>query len=597
MLAMVAPKPFDDKDFIFEIKWDGYRAIANLRDKDEPLFYSRNGINFLKKFKTIADDLQKQEFPMVIDGEVVAFNEKGKPDFQKLQQIEDNPDTKVVFEVFDLLWLNGYSTENLTLIERKELLKDALTETQTIQYCEHVEEKGKAFFEEIKNMDLEGLMAKRKDSVYRENHRTRDWLKVRYHQETEALICGFTEPKGSRDKFGAIILGQEIEGKLTYIGHTGTGFNNKTLHEIHQKMDSFVIKKSPFEKTPKTNAPATWVKPVLTAKIHYTERTKDGILRHPVYKGLVEKETKHTKNTNMKNDDYSSLKLSNLEKLFWKEEGITKGDLIEYYLSIAPYILPYLKDRPQTLVRFPNGISGLNFYQKDAPEGLPEWIKTVPIFSESNQKEINYIVCNDEAAMAYLINLGCIDFNPWNSRTQHLDKPDWLLIDLDPSEKNTFDDVIETALATKEICDKIKANAFLKTSGSSGLHIYLPLEAKYSYEQAKDFAHLLMQKINEKLPKITTLERSLSKRQRDKIYLDYLQNRRGQTLASVYSVRPKPGAPVSTPLKWKELKFGLYPKDFNIYNTLKRIKSKGDFFEPVLGKGIDMLKCLNFLKD
>ncbi len=594
---MVAPKPFDDKDFIFEIKWDGYRAIANLRDKDEPLFYSRNGINFLKKFKTIADDLQKQEFPMVIDGEVVAFNEKGKPDFQKLQQIEDNPDTKVVFEVFDLLWLNGYSTENLTLIERKELLKDALTETQTIQYCEHVEEKGKAFFEEIKNMDLEGLMAKRKDSVYRENHRTRDWLKVRYHQETEALICGFTEPKGSRDKFGAIILGQEIEGKLTYIGHTGTGFNNKTLHEIHQKMDSFVIKKSPFEKTPKTNAPATWVKPVLTAKIHYTERTKDGILRHPVYKGLVEKETKHTKNTNMKNDDYSSLKLSNLEKLFWKEEGITKGDLIEYYLSIAPYILPYLKDRPQTLVRFPNGISGLNFYQKDAPEGLPEWIKTVPIFSESNQKEINYIVCNDEAAMAYLINLGCIDFNPWNSRTQHLDKPDWLLIDLDPSEKNTFDDVIETALATKEICDKIKANAFLKTSGSSGLHIYLPLEAKYSYEQAKDFAHLLMQKINEKLPKITTLERSLSKRQRDKIYLDYLQNRRGQTLASVYSVRPKPGAPVSTPLKWKELKFGLYPKDFNIYNTLKRIKSKGDFFEPVLGKGIDMLKCLNFLKD
>ena len=594
---MVAPKPFDDKDFIFEIKWDGYRAIADLRDKDEPLFYSRNGINFLKKFKTIADDLQKQEFPMVIDGEVVAFNEKGKPDFQKLQQIEDNPDTKVVFEVFDLLWLNGYSTENLTLIERKELLKDALTETQTIQYCEHVEEKGKAFFEEIKNMDLEGLMAKRKDSVYRENHRTRDWLKVRYHQETEALICGFTEPKGSRDKFGAIILGQEMEGKLTYIGHTGTGFNNKTLHEIHQKMDSFVIKKSPFEKTPKTNAPATWVKPVLTAKIHYTERTKDGILRHPVYKGLVEKETKHTKNTNMKNDDYSSLKLSNLEKLFWKEEGITKGDLIEYYLSIAPYILPYLKDRPQTLVRFPNGISGLNFYQKDAPEGLPEWIKTVPIFSESNQKEINYIVCNDEAAMAYLINLGCIDFNPWNSRTQHLDKPDWLLIDLDPSEKNTFDDVIETALATKEICDKIKANAFLKTSGSSGLHIYLPLEAKYSYEQAKDFAHLLMQKINEKLPKITTLERSLSKRQRDKIYLDYLQNRRGQTLASVYSVRPKPGAPVSTPLKWKELKFGLYPKDFNIYNTLKRIKSKGDFFEPVLGKGIDMLKCLNFLKD
>lgn len=594
---MVAPKPFDDKDFIFEIKWDGYRAIADLRDKDEPLFYSRNGINFLKKFKTIADDLQKQEFPMVIDGEVVAFNEKGKPDFQKLQQIEDNPDTKVVFEVFDLLWLNGYSTENLTLIERKELLKDALTETQTIQYCEHVEEKGKAFFEEIKNMDLEGLMAKRKDSVYRENHRTRDWLKVRYHQETEALICGFTEPKGSRDKFGAIILGQEIEGKLTYIGHTGTGFNNKTLHEIHQKMDSFVIKKSPFEKTPKTNAPPTWVKPVLTAKIHYTERTKDGILRHPVYKGLVEKETKHTKNTNMKNDDFSSLKLSNLEKLFWKEEGITKGDLIEYYLSIAPYILPYLKDRPQTLVRFPNGISGLNFYQKDAPEGLPEWIKTVPIFSESNQKEINYIVCNDEAAMAYLINLGCIDFNPWNSRTQHLDKPDWLLIDLDPSEKNTFDDVIETALATKEICDKIKANAFLKTSGSSGLHIYLPLEAKYSFEQAKDFAHLLMQKINEKLPKITTLERSLSKRQRDKIYLDYLQNRRGQTLASVYSVRPKPGAPVSTPLKWKELKFGLYPKDFNIYNTLKRIKSKGDFFEPVLGKGIEMLKCLNFLKD
>ncbi|MBB6372605.1 DNA ligase D [Chryseobacterium shigense] len=619
MLARSSDKAFDDEDWVFEIKWDGYRAIADLSHK-EPLFYSRNGISFLLKFEKITEGFEHQKHSMILDGEIVAYDEHGKPNFQLLQQIGDNPNLALTYQVFDLLWLNGHSTEELPLLQRKELLKEALTETDIIKYCDHIPEKGTAFFKQLQEMKLEGMIAKKADSLYVENSRTSDWLKIKFTNTDEAIICGFTEPRGSRKSFGALILGKYIDGKLIYCGHTGTGFNNESLKQLYDRLQEFIIKKSPFETIPKTNMPVTWTKPELVCEIKYSEITKDGIYRHPVFIAvredkepeeitstlINEKPKKMKAKTSSKKTENSekeitldkhTIKLTNQDKIYFPTDGIVKGDVIEYYQSVAAYILPYLKNRPLSLNRFPNGIEEKGFYQKDAGDNMPEWIKTTKVYSESNDKYIDYVYCNDKATLAYLNNLGCIDMNPWNSALPDLEHPDYLVLDLDPSKKNTFDDVIETALQVNEVLSSVKIKGYCKTSGSTGIHIYIPMGGKYDFDQVKDFAHILMKQVNEKLPKITTLERSLQKRDDNKIYLDYLQNRTGQTLASAYSLRPKEGASVSMPLEWEELKPGLKPTDFTIDNALERIKEKGDLFKPVLGKGIDIMKALELLQD
>jgi bifunctional non-homologous end joining protein LigD len=624
MLAKPHAEAFDDEDWVFEIKWDGYRAIADL--SDEPLFYSRNGISFLSKFEKVAKDFTLQKHKMILDGEIVAYDENGRPNFQLLQQIGDNPDLALVYQVFDILWLNGHSTEELPLIQRKELLKEALVETDVIKYSDHIQENGISFFSQMKKMKLEGMIAKKADSEYTENHRTSDWLKIKFTNTEEAIICGFTEPRGSREGFGALILGKYIDGKLIYSGHTGTGFNRESIMELHKRLQKIVVKNSPFEIKPKTNMPVTWTQPDLVCEIKYSEITKDGIFRHPVFVALREdKEPEEVKNTAGEKDEANQntkvmkatahkktrtsenekeitlnrhkVKLTNQDKVYFPKDDVTKGDVIEYYQSVADYILPHLKNRPLSLNRFPNGIEEQSFYQKDASDNIPDWIKTTQVYSESNDKYIDYIYCNDKATLAYLNNLGCIDMNPWNSSLPDLDHPDFLVLDLDPSKKNTFDDVIETALQVNEVLNSIKIKGYCKTSGSTGIHVYIPVGGKYDFDQVNDFAHILMKQVHEKLPKITTLERSLQKRDNNKIYLDYLQNRTGQTLASAYSLRPKEGASVSMPLEWNEVKAGMKPTDFNIHNALERIKEKGDLFKPVLAKGIDMMKALELLQE
>jgi bifunctional non-homologous end joining protein LigD len=288
------------------------------------------------------------------------------------------------------------------------------------------------------------------------------------------------------------------------------------------------------------------------------------------------------------------LKFTHLDKIYWPDEGITKGEVIDYYNSVSKYILPYLKDRPQSLKRNPNGITDKGFFHKDAGDAAPDWVESIELYSDSAQKDIDYILCNNKATLLYLNNLGCIEINPWNSRTKNLDRPNYLVMDIDPSDKSTFEEVIDTAQAIKEVLDKAGASAFCKTSGASGLHIYVPLGAKYDYDQARSFAEIVASFTEEKLPKITTMERSLNKR-KDRIYLDYLQNKRGQTLASVYSLRPVPGATISTPLEWKEVKHGLSPSQFTMKTLPKRLEKKGDLFKGVLLKGIDMEKCLKRL--
>ena len=620
MLCRTTSSAFNDKEWAFEIKWDGYRAIADLRK--QPKLYSRNGLDFTERFKKITNHLNLQDHEMILDGEIVAYDDTGKPNFQWLQNIEKYPDADLIYQVFDLLWLNGHSTEELSYLQRKELLKNALHEYDTIKYHDHIIEKGEDFFKAAENMGLEGIIAKRTDSTYNKGVRSSEWLKIKILQTDEVVICGYTAPKGSRQKFGSLLLGKYQNNEIVFCGHTGTGFSDKSLKEIYAKLQPLIIEKSPFKKVPKTNAKATWVKPELVAEVKFTELTKDDILRHPVFMRLREdldaedlnfddKEEFHKpeekpaapvkkviierENETLITLNRQKVKLTNQNKIYFPKDNISKGDVVAYYQSIAEFILPHLKNRPQSLNRFPNGIDGLSFYQKDAAESTPEWIETQKVFSESNEKYIDYILCNNKAALAYLNNLGCIEMNVWTSSTKNLDMPDYFVLDIDPSENNSFDEVIEVALTVKKILDMAKSDGYCKTSGSSGMHIYIPANAKYSFDQAKDFCHVLMQLVHKEMPDNTTLERSLQKRNKNKIYLDYLQNRRGQTLASVYSLRPKNGATVSMPLEWNELKAGLKPSDFNIENALERIKAKGDIFKAVLGKGLDMLKAIEKL--
>lgn len=627
MLCKIADKPFDGDEWAFEIKWDGYRAIADLRN-DKVQLYSRNGLDFSRKFPRIHNALKLQTYEMVLDGEVVAYNSEGKPSFQRIQHLEEDDQQAIIYQVFDLLYLNGHSTQNLTYLQRKELLSEALVSNEVVQYHDFVRANGKAFFKEAKNLGLEGIIAKKVDSYYTPRVRTSEWLKIKVQQTEEALICGFTEGKGSRSKFGSLVLGKYLDDELVFCGHVGTGFKEKDLLELHKLMLPLVRKSSPFKTVPKTNGKTTWLKPTLIAEIKFAELTKDLIYRHPVFLHLREdkktkeiyfspEEIKETTKTSkpMENSTATAsataatskkdisktigsnkLKLTNQDKIYFPELKITKGEVIDYYQRISSYILPHLKNRAQSLNRFPNGIHGMSFYQKDAADETPDWIPREEVFSESSNKYIDYIICNDKATLAYLNNLGCIELNPWTSKTSAMDKPSYLVLDLDPSENNDFDDVIEVAQVVKMVLDRAKIEGYPKTSGSTGIHIYIPMNGKYAFDQVKDFGHVLMQMVQMKLPNLTTLERSLQKRDKNKIYLDYLQNRRGQTLASVYSLRPKEEATVSMPLTWDEVKKGMKPSDFNIYNALKRLEKKGDIFKPVLGKGIDILQAIKQLE-
>lgn len=657
MLATLVDKPFDSKEWLFEIKWDGYRALAYV-DGDEVTLISRNKKPFTDKYGTVKEALQNVGMRAVLDGEIVAVDEKGLANFQLLQNWQNNG-AALQFFVFDVLWLDGKDVTHLPLIERKRLLKDLLpADDDIIKYSDHVEDNGADFFNVALAQGLEGVMAKRKQSIYVPDARTEDWLKVKVVRRQEVIICGYTQPRNSRQFFGALLLGVYQDGELIYVGHTGSGFNTKSLGDIYKQLQPLAIDKCPFKQCPKGNMPVTWVKPQLVCEIKFTEWTKESIARHPIFMGLrsdkkakevviekssvmasvvqksaakkekvkpvgpektgtkkaaakasVAKSSKGKKNistSGLQLDwerekdqlitvDGQELKLTNLNKPYWKKEGITKGDMINYYLKVAPYMLPYLMDRPHSLNRHPNGVGSPNFFQKNVEGKVPGWVQTHEDFSESTNVAVQYMVCENEASLIYMANLGCIEINPWHSRTGSVLNPDWCLIDLDPDKKNTYDQVVETALVIKQILDSIGADGYPKTSGSTGMHIYIPLGAQYSYDQSKQLSELLVNLVQKELPKLTSVERNPDKR-KGKIYLDFLQNKETQTAAAPYSLRPKPSAPVSAPLHWSEVKKGLTAHTYNIHNIFDRLQAEGDLFHPVLGKGINLQKVLQQLE-
>jgi bifunctional non-homologous end joining protein LigD len=609
MLATLTDAPFDDPDWVFEVKWDGYRVITKIENGTVTL-YSRNGLDVTEKYQTLAEAAAKIDHNAVIDGELVALDSKGKPSFSLMQKASENP-SALVYYAFDILALDGEDLRDKPLLQRKEVLKEILPKKGVIRYSDHIEKQGKKYFAAASRQDLEGVMAKRKDSPYVSGARTKDWLKVKTSKRQEAIIVGYTEPKKSRKYFGSLVFAICEKGSYKYVGHVGTGFSSKGLKELFELMQPLVRKTKPITNKVPVEDTITWLTPKLIGEVKFTEWTPDHQMRHPVFMGLrsdkkpedvsIEKEVPATVAVKEKGSagekagkKGSELSFTHTDKVYFPNDGYTKGDLLAYYASMADVILPYVKDRPMVLNRHPNGINKPSFFQKDSATGnLPDFVRTTVVHSESTDADINYIVCDNKETLLYIANLGTIELNPWNSRIPKLDKPDYYVIDLDPGD-NTFEQVIEVAKVVHEILDMSCEKSYVKTSGKTGIHIYVPLKAKYHYDQVRQFSELVVRLVHQRMPDITSLERSPAKR-KDKIYLDYLQNRVGQTLASPYSVRPVDGACVSAPLEWKEVRKGLRPDKFTIKTIGKRLKEKGDLWEGILEDSVNLteaLKCL-----
>jgi bifunctional non-homologous end joining protein LigD len=648
MLATLVNEPFDDPDWIYEVKWDGYRALGFV-NKGEVQLLSRNNKDFNEKYYPLKKLLESWKLNVVIDGEILVLNDKGVSNFGALQNWRSEADGELVLYIFDILWYEGKNLMNLPLIERQAILKEVIpTDDDRVRLSQVFKANGTEFFEAAGKIGLEGIMAKKASSTYLPDNRSKDWLKIKINKRQEVVIGGFTKNEGTAKQFSSLLLGVYEGEKLQYVGKVGTGFSDKLQKEMMAKFDVLRAEKSPFGYEPDVNKPsrfrpnppkakATWLKPELVCEVSFAEVTSDGVFRHPSFEGMrVDKKAKdvvreieadtaeiveeehHTEEkmethklvsapkesskrtllnpneeTQVKKICGHDLKFTHLSKVYWPEDGITKRDMFNYYYQVAEYILPYLKDRPQSLNRFPNGIHGPSFYQKDVRGKSPDWVRTFP-YTTSEGEDKDYLVGHDEATLLWMASLGCIEMNPWFSRIKSPDNPDYCIIDLDP-DKNTFDQVIEAALEVKKVLDAIDVPSYCKTSGSTGMHIYIPLGAKYDYDQSQMFARLIVDIVHQQIPDYTTLERMVKNRN-GKMYLDFLQNRPGATIAGPYSLRPKPGATVSMPLHWDEVKPGLTMKHFTIYNSIARLKKEGDLFKGVLGKGINLEKTIKKAK-
>lgn len=607
MLAKLVEGPFDDEDWLFEIKWDGYRALAVI-DEGKITLMSRNKLLWNDKFPLIIQDLKKMSGQVILDGEIVVLDEKGRSAFQLMQNYQKEHLGALCYYVFDVLYKDGEDLRDLPLISRKEILKKLVNERSFsfIRFSDHVLKEGKALFKQASKAHLEGIIGKKIVSTY-QSKRSFDWVKIKTSLRQEVVIGGFTAPRGSRKKFGALLVGiYNQEKQLEYVGHVGGGFTGALLEDVYHQLEPLIQQKSPFVVKPKPNAPVTWVKPVLVCEVSFSEWTSDNMMRHPIFQGLrmdkppkkiskeipqdlPEDETKIPKKRTV--NKAHKVELTHLDKIYWPEEKYTKGDLIAYYQSIASYILPYLKDRPITLHRYPDGIAGNEFYQKDLPPSHPSWIETCEIKQEG--KINHYLLINDVDSLLYAVNLGSIDIHPFISRYQDLENPDYCIIDLDPHDIS-FDKVVESALVVHEILEKIKVKHYCKTSGGKGLHIVIPLYGDYDYEQSRRFAEIIGYLVHQKLPLTTSLERSPNKRQK-KIYIDCLQNRISQTIVAPYSVRPRPYAKVSTPVAWKEVNARLDPEQFTIKTVPQRLKKIGDLFLPILKEKNNLKRALTHI--
>ena len=603
MLAEPADEAFTRDGWIFELKLDGYRLIAG-KSHGEAILLTRNGNDYTEVFPEIARAIKALPIQeCILDGEVVVLDGEGKPSFARLQQrgrLSSPMDVRraavelpATFYAFDLLAYEEFDLRALPLVRRKQLLAEAVPKLGAVRLLDHIERDGEAFLEQVGKIGLEGIIAKKADAPYRAG-RSGQWLKIKSEQTGDFVIVGFTEPRGARNHFGALQLADYVDDTLVYAGRVGTGFNEEMLNELDALLRPIVRPGPPCRgpliggvvtnDIPETKT-TTWVEPVYVCEVRYREWTPDGLLRHAALlrmrddkppRDCVRQGTAPVAEAidapapEPRAPAKKTINYSNLKKVYWPAERYTKGDLIDYYRAVSGWMLPYLRNRPLVMTRFPDGIDGKSFYQKDAPEFAPEWIRTVRIWSEETQREIRYFVCDDEESLLYVANLGSIPLHIWASRVGSLELPDWCVLDLDPKEA-PFADVIRTAQALHRLCDSVALPNYVKTTGKTGLHILLPLGHQCTYEQSRTLGELLARVVLRELKDIATITRHVTKRG-DKVYLDYLQNRHGQTIVAPFSVRPLPGATVSMPLSWDEVNESLDPRTFTIRNAVERME-------------------------
>jgi bifunctional non-homologous end joining protein LigD len=591
MLATLADKLPTGDDWVYEVKWDGYRAVGYVRG-GEPRLVSRNGNDLTQRFPDVAKALAKaaRSPECVVDGEVCALDEKGRPSFSAMQQ--GKPGTPIVYEVFDVLEVDGVPILDLTLLERRERLEALLdTRQKTVQVSGFFDD-GQALYDVALEQGLEGVMAKRRDSHYLEGKRTRDWLKIKTHGRQEFVIVGWTKGQGRRaGRFGSLVLATYRDDELVWVGNCGTGFNEREIDDLLAKLEPLRRATSPLAVVPKMpkirKGDVVWVEPKLVAEVEFAEWTHDGHLRAPSYLGLREDKAAREvqREVPVAAQPEGRVKLSNLDKVFWSDEGITKGDLIDYYRAVAPVLLPHLRDRPFTMRRYPDGAFGKAFFQKDAPKHMPDWIPTFRVQvstreSPSRKKWIEAPIVNSEDALLWMVNMGCIDMNTWYSRVDKPDRPDFVLFDLDPSPDVGFKETVQVALIVKAALDALGLASFAKTSGADGMHILVPVERRYTFDDTREFSEIVAGAVARTHRGLATTE--WSKARRKGVLIDSNQNGEGKTIASAYSVRPRPGAPVSTPLHWDEVNVELDPSAFTMDVVLDRVRREGDLFVGVL---------------
>ncbi len=616
MLAQIGKgDPPSSDDFLFEIKWDGVRALCYL-DQGDLRMLTRNGNRMDRQYPELSilpHNIHAKQ--AILDGEIASLDARGVPSFEQLQRritvseasaiatlARNQP---VVLFLFDLLYLDGYDLRGVTLVERKRLLKEILKPSDVIRYSEHFTGDGAGLLAAVKQQGIEGIVAKRASSFY-ESRRGSDWVKYKVTNSDSFVLCGFT--KGDRDLFGALVLGIFDHGELSWAGNVGTGFDHKLMQAIYDRLAPLATPKCPLKpakELPKDNA-VTWTRPELVCEVKFANWTDDGRLRAPVFLGLRSDLDPSDCVRNPEADqarvplldaaaaeanlviDGHRLKFTNLNKVFYPKDGVLKRDLLNYYDAVAPLILPHLKDRPLSLKRYPNGIEADFFFQKEVAESFPKWLRT------ALADDIRHVIGEDRATLLFLVNLGCIDHNPWMSRIGSLEHPDYLLIDLDPQDCG-YPKIVEAALLVRAKLDRAEIESYPKTTGGDGMHLFVPLEPRYSYEQVRSFAELLSVMVAHERPDLFTTPRAVSKREKGKVYFDWVQIAQGKTISAPYVLRAYQGAPVATPLAWREVTPRLDPGQFHIRNALARFDRVGDLFEGVLKRPQTLEKAVEKL--
>jgi bifunctional non-homologous end joining protein LigD len=615
MLAQIGKGvPPSGPDWLYEIKWDGVRAICYIQD-GRLRMVSRNGNLMERQYPELSVlPHHVKASTAILDGEIAALDNRGLPSFELLQSRINvaeagaiatlSRNMPVVIFLFDLLYINGRDLRGEPLAERKRLLKNILQPDETIRYSEDFPGTGSELLEAAKAQGLEGIVAKRASSFY-ESRRTSDWLKFKLVSTGEFVLCGMI--KGEREPFGALALGIYDQGKLKWAGNVGTGFDRKKMDMIHARLGPLATENCPLE--PEKDLPkkgVIWTRPELVCEVRFSNWTDDGKLRAPVWIGLrpdidpqectrdepAERKTllDPSKSEETLTIDDHRLKFTNLNKLYYPKDKIAKRDLLNYYDAVAPLLVPHLKDRPLSLKRYPNGIDADFFFQKEVAESFPKWLHT------ADADGIESVIGNDRATLLFLVNLGCIDHNPWMSRIGSLENPDYMLIDLDPQDC-PYEKIVEAAHLVHAKLELAELESYPKTTGGDGMHIFVPLAPRYTYDQVRSLAELLSHLVAGERPDLFTTPRAVAKREKGKVYFDWQQIARGKTISAPYVLRAYPGAPVATPLAWREVTPRLRPDQFNIRNALARFDRVGDLFAPVLDSKQEIEPALQKLSE